>query len=214
MAPALPFLVLSSLAAFAAATKSPSAELLGRGRLGSRGRWRNGHGRHDSRGSRGAAPALRDVPAGTLFGVFSNGETGGCDLHSISPSSDDNTTIASSLSFCDGITQYFPSASAYDSVAKRLVVAIGTGANIVSVDVATGGSTPLAPMPPGGLNDTNWPLGMVFVQRKLYIVFQTGIFEVAGGALKDLGFQVSFPQYAQVAASSPTCPPNFTLQAP
>jgi len=149
------------------------------------------------------------VPAGNIIGLFSNGATGGCDLWQLSPSTGDNATIARSLKMCDGVTQFFPSV-ATAGADGALVVAIGTGASIFSIDTASAAQTVLAPMPGSGLNDSNWPLGLVFVPAAgasagaLYIVFQTDIYEVAGGALRRLPIDISVPQYSQVT-SCPEC---------
>lgn len=151
-------------------------------------------------GVRGGAAA---VPGGRIVGLFSNGATGGCDLWSLSPSTGDNRTVATSLAMCDGVTQFFPSVAVKTGDAGALVVAIGTGSHVFSIDPASGAQTPLAPMP--ALNDSNWPLGLVAPSAdKLYLVFQNDIYEVAGGKLTRLPIDISVPQYSQVAAC-PSC---------
>ena len=156
-----------------------------------------------------AAAAGAAVPGGSIVGLFSNGATGGCDLWSITPATGDNSTVARSLKMCDGVQQYFPSV-ATQGAGGALIVAIGTGASIFSIDTASAEQTVLAPMPGPTLNDTNWPLGLVFVPAagagagSLYLVMQTDIYEVADGALKRLPIDISVPQYSQVT-SCPEC---------
>ena len=153
-------------------------------------------------GAAAAGVRGRAVPDGSIVGLFSNGATGGCDLWRLSPSTGNNATVATSLAMCAGVDQYFPSV-ATRTAAGALVVAIGTGSHVFSIDVSSGAQTPLAPMP--ALNDSNWPLGVVAAPAdKLYVVFQNDVMEVAGGKLTRLPIDISVPQYAQVT-SCPTC---------
>ena len=151
-----------------------------------------------------AAAAGAAVPGGSIVGLFSNGATGGCDLWRLSPSTGDNATIATGLAMCDGVQQYFPSvATRTAGSGGALVVAIGTGSHVFSIDVASGAQAPLAPMP--ALNDSNWPLGLVAAPGdKLYLVFQNDVMQVAGGKLTRLPIDIAVPQYSQVT-SCPTC---------
>jgi len=151
-----------------------------------------------------AAAAGAAVPGGSIVGLFSNGATGGCDLWRLSPSTGDNATIATGLAMCDGVQQYFPSvATRTAGSGGALVVAIGTGSHVFSIDVTSGAQAPLAPMP--ALNDSNWPLGLVAAPGdKLYLVFQNDVMQVAGGKLTRLPIDIAVPQYSQVT-SCPTC---------
>ena len=154
------------------------------------------------RGGAAAAPAAA-VPAGSIVGLFSNGATGGCDLWRLSPSTGDNATVATGLRMCDGVVQFFPAVATKLADDGALVVAIGTGASVFSIDTASGAQTPLAPMP--ALNDSNWPLGLVAAPAgKLYLVFQNDVMEVANNKLTRLPIDISVPQYAQVT-SCPAC---------
>lgn len=147
------------------------------------------------------------VPSGTLYGLFSNSQTGGCDLHSISPSSMDNATLFTNLKVCDGVQQFFPAFSAYQVSTRSLIVGIGQGKSITSINIDTGVETIIAPMPV--YNENDWIIGMDVIGDRIFATFQSGIFEVIKGTLVKLAFKgiTLFPQYSQVAACE-TCGKN------
>lgn len=141
---------------------------------------------------------------GTLYGLFSNADTGGCDLHSLSPSSIDNATLFTNLKICAGLNQFFPAVSAYQASSKSLIVAIGHGTAITAINIDSGDETALAPMP--AYNDNDWIIGLDVVGDRVLATFQSGIYEVVRGNLVKLAFKAItlFPQYSQVAACA-TC---------
>jgi len=144
------------------------------------------------------------VPAGTLYGLYSNGDTGGCDLHSVSPSSIDNATLFTNLGICAGLQQFFPAVSAYQASTRSLIVAIGHGKAITAINIDSGKETELAPMPE--YNDNDWIIGLDVIADQVFATFQSGIYQVVKGNLVKLAFKgiTLFPQYSQVAACE-TC---------
>jgi hypothetical protein len=134
------------------------------------------------------------IPGGNLVGVFRL--DGVCTLVSLNPATGVNTSIAA-LTVCDGVDQLFPASSAYDAANSALLLAIGAGPSLFSIDVATGKTTALAPLP--AYNDSNWIIGVQVLAGTPYVVTQTAIYALSGGALKDTGVALNVPQYSQVA---------------
>jgi len=136
--------------------------------------------------------------SGMLYGVFRSDN--GCILMSLSPDTGDNTTIAN-VDICDKATNgLFPSYSAYDATNNALIIAIQSAPDVYSVDITTGKSTSLVPLPT--YNSSDFLLGLQLIKNTIYVVTQYHVYSAplsGASSLTDLKVPLSAPQYAQVA---------------
>lgn len=118
-----------------------------------------------------------------------------CGLFRVSSTTGEMTLVANTTA-CAGIGTTFP-AFACRASADELAIAISTATSVSAVDLRTGATRVLAPMPS---NSSDTLLGFVSAGGRALLVTQSSLFEVRGGALTALATDFAFPELAIVAA--------------
>ena len=108
-------------------------------------------------------------------------------------------SLVANTTACAGISSTFPAFSCRGegAAAGALAVAISSAPSVSAVDLATGATTSLAPMP-GNASDAL--LGLVCAGGRTLLVTQSSLYEAAGGALTPLAAGLNLPELAIVAA--------------
>lgn len=121
-----------------------------------------------------------------------------CGLFLVDSTSGSMTLVANT-SACEGISSTFPAFSCRGEgeAAGALAVAISSAPSVSAVDLATGATRALAPMP-GNASDAL--LGLVCAGGRTLLVTQSTLYEAASGALTPLAAGLGLPELAIVAA--------------
>lgn len=142
-------------------------------------------------------------PAGSLYGLFR--QLGSVPyVCNVSKVYFDGTNDTFASTACDGITETFPSLSAFDTASSTLVLAIASASNLLSINVETNILTPSASLPQP-YNTSDPFIGLFVVSGKTYLVTQFTLYMVTASELAILAtYPTGFSAFEPQAAASST----------